>query len=512
MRTGQLSFLLDFGSEVWRDETASWTPADLQKILTNFLDEQTGDPIFRLEETEHGLELKMEVKANIGVIMPRGFSKTTIMNAANLRDALYKIEDFFLYVSESAPHSEKQLGTLKAELEDNNGLPNNETVNVVFGNHKPDRQSPLKWTENYIETLKGVMIGAVGRGGQIRGFGKRAKRPGVITYDDLEDQDSVDSDTQRKKDRKWFFQAALPAVRKSGRSFLIGTLLHTDAILNKIMLSREWTCVRFGAIDKQGEALWSFMLDLEEVEQKRLASIEVGEMAGFYLEYMSENRVDESRMFPESKLIYVHKGTELFIGMAEAMDPAISEESTADFCTFGVVGIEKSGTKHVLDYYGQVGMDPADQVEKFFELHFKWLCRIPAEYRKHGIEAIGYQRSLLHIVKTLQYAKTQQHGYNAHFEIIPIFHGKIGKIPRIKGILKPLIQSGYLTFDQMWPDLHSMFTDFPRGKKDGPDVLAMAVSLLDPFASLSLDPNFNPAADTAEPLAKVLGGNFRKAP
>lgn len=514
MLTGLTDFLLDFGTEEWQDGPGEWNAQGLQKILTNFLDEQTGLPIFEVYEDDAGeLKIRMHLREFISIILPRGFSKTTLINAMNLRDALYKNEDFFLYVSESAPHAERQLGTIKYELEDNEGIPNNELVIHLFGQHKPARQSPLKWTENYIETLKGVMVGAVGRGGQIRGFGKRAKRPGKIVFDDIEDEESVQSDTQRKKDSKWFFNSAIPARRKGGHIVCIGTILHTDAILNKLMISSEWTCVRFGAIDKQGDALWEWQMNLEAIEKKRIAAAEVGETSGFYMEYMSEYKVDAARIFPESKLIYIHKGLEHFVAIAEAMDPAISDASSADFCAFGVVGIEAGGCKHLIDYYGERGMGADEQIDKYFELHFNWLAHLPVDRQMHGIESIAYQRALVGMVSSRQFLESRKHGAKAYFEVTPIFHGKQGKIPRVQGIMKPLIWASYFTFEHKWPELETQFLDWPMGKRDGPDVCAMAVALLDPYAALNIGDDMDDLVrDRAQPLEKVLGHSYMGAP
>ena len=513
--TGRTEFLLDFGLEQWRDEAASWTPEDLRKILANFVEEYDKDPLtqkpqlrplFELREVDGHPTVVSLAKPNIGLIMPRGFSKTTIVNLANLIDLCYKNEDFFLYASETSAHAERQLGTIKKELEEN------QILRMIFGDLVAARQSSNKWTDNYIEPTNGVQVGAVGRGGQIRGFSKGARRPGKITYDDLEDSESVASETQRKKDANWFFQTALPTVRRGGRSIIIGTLLHTDAILNKVMLDPRFSVVRFGAIDRQGEALWPWMMDLAAIEDLKTAMTSVGETAGFYLEYMSEYRVDAARMFPLEKLVYVAKGLEVFVGISEVVDPAISESGNADYCAFAVAGIEAGGHKHILDYYGERGMDPAAQVDKYFELHFRWMKHLDISCQRHGVEAVAYQRALIHLIKGEQFRRSRLHGQAAYFEITPILHGRTGKEARVQGILKPLLHAGYLSFQQRWPDLETQFVDWPTAKKDGPDVCAMAIGLLDPFAVLNLgDAVADLSADSAEPLWKVLG-DYRKAP
>lgn len=504
---GRTDFLLDFGSEVWRDELAEWTLADLEKILTNFVEEETLEdgsillrPIFALIELDGEPRVIMNLKENVAVMMPRGFSKTTLLNLSNLHDICYKNEDFFLYASETGPHAERQLGTVKFELEDNDPL------RLVFGDLVSGRQSPLKWTDNFIETQNEVMVGAVGTGGQIRGYSKRAKRPGKVVYDDLQNTDSYRSETQRNVDKNWFFQTALPIVRKGGRSIILGTLLGSEAIMAHAMKHPDFTSIRFGAIDRQGEPLWSYMMSLAEIEHKKQAMASVGELSGFYLEYMSEARTDESRMFPSNKLIYINKPFESIVGLALAEDPAISDSANAAFCAFAVVGIEKTGHKHVIDYFGQKGMDPAAQVDKFFELHSRHMILVPPEFRKYGVEAIGYQRALIHLLQGEMYRRSAELGMNAYFEITPIIHGKVGKLPRVQGILKPLIWSGYLTFESRWPALETQFLEWPTGLLDGPDVVAMAITLLDPFASLNL-PSDAPdlTADYYEPIT-LIGG------
>lgn len=530
-------FLLDFGTEVWRDEVAEWTYADLQKILDNFIEEGTGRKVFTLEVVDGEPKLTVSVKQSVCFIMPRGSSKTTLVNLDNLHDIVYQEENFFLYVSESGNHAERQLGTIKTELEDNEGIPNNELLNLVFGNFRPPRQSPLKWTEDYIETLHKprVMVGAVGRGGQVRGFGKSAKRPGKIMFDDIEDEESVATSEQLKKASRWFFNAARPAKRKhTGRDIVTGTLLHRDgAILNKCIIHPEFTTIRFGAIDRQGDALWEWWMNLEAIEESKNAAAAVGELSGWYLEYMSEYLDDEAVAFPESKIIYLHRGKELMVATGLALDPAIDEKRTADMAALACVGIEQGGHKHVLETFGKIGMDSDAMLEKFFEFHVKWMMHLPPENRKYGIEAIAFQRVLIPMMRQKQVAKARPHlqpdgtthlgyGQGAYFEVQPIFHGKIAKIPRVKGILKPLIWSGNLTFEEKNPDLHAQLVNWPGKLKDLPDVTAMAIALLDPYVLLGLD---DPEEDEETGLPKpydpevegqrlelVVGGDFRSAP
>src|SRR5690606_24478111 len=75
-------------------------------------------------------------------------------------------------------------------------------------------------------------------------------------------------------------------------------------------------------------------------------------------------------------------------------------------------------------------------------------------------------------------------GTRAYFEVEQITHGKTGKDERIRGILKPLYHSGYLTFQTKFKELDEQLLEYPSGKKDLPDVVAMCIKQLDPFAAL----------------------------
>ena len=510
---GRGNFLLDFGIERWRDEVAAWTPEDLDKILTNFVDERTGEPIFSLVETATGFDIKIKAKRSVVLMIPRGFSKTTLLNLNTLWETSYEETDFFLYLSEAAPHAQRQLETIKGELE------SNEQIRAVFGNIVPGRQESQKWSAEYIETLNGVQVGALGTGGKVRGYSKHAKRPKVLLFDDLQDEKSVESPTELANAKRWFLRAARPAKAKGGRDIMLGTLLHKESCINIAMEMKTFTAVRFGAIDRQNDMLWEFMMTREEFEEMKEEAASNGELAGFYMEYMSEFRDDDSAMFPESKMIYVHKGLSVMHAVGIALDPAISKSRKAAEAAMAVVGIESRGHKHVLDYYGQKGMDPYDMIDKYFDLHFRYMAHLDPSLQKHGIEAVQFQAALLPIMRTTMVEKSRKHGAKAYFEIQPIYHGKTQKEARIKGILKPLIWSGSLTFEQETRSgkLHNQFVEFGSTGTlvDGPDAVAMAVALLDPYVMLGLEESVEPqdlANDNQPSLESVFEGEWRMAP
>jgi hypothetical protein len=532
LRTGQTEWLLDFGDEWWPEDiiagTASqWTPEDLVELIANFVipvdpDKPTGDawPLFSAEFDAEGNFTRVWItkpNENNAFALPRGFSKTTLMNALNLRDVNYREAPFILYVSEASGHAEKQVITIRRQLEQNT------LIRAVFGDCVPSRQSSLKWTDNLIETTTGQRVGGVGSGGQIRGMSIDATRPSRIVVDDFQDRETVKVEAQREKDVSWFIGTLMPARQIFGANTskvdFIGTILHKDAVLARLRLDPDWSVVTFGALNRQGKPTWRYAIDEEKLAKLKASFLLQGKLEEFELEYMSNVIEDRTVAFPMDKLTVIRREEDWYIAKALTLDPAISEAVTADYCCFSVTGIGSHGRIHVQDFHGEIGMDPADQVEKLFELYFAHLAGMEPEKRFVGIEAVAFQRALLSMVKAKQHEKSRTWGEKAYFEVIPLLHGKTGKMTRVQGLLSPRWRAGHISAEFHFPILETHLSDWPNGKKDGPDVVAMGVGLLDPYAPLNMGteveadlPNREKGAGEKKALAAAQAAWARKAP
>jgi hypothetical protein len=143
----------------------------------------------------------------LNLIWPRGFSKTTLMNAANTYDIVTDGTTFCVYISKSAEHAEMQLGNIKIELE------TNRLLRLAYGDLVPTRADTEKWQADQIHLLNGAILVARGKGGQVRGLNFRARRPNRIVLDDVEDDGTAESPTERSKTERWFYSA----VEKAGQ-------------------------------------------------------------------------------------------------------------------------------------------------------------------------------------------------------------------------------------------------------------------------------------------------------
>jgi phage terminase large subunit-like protein len=219
----------------------------------------------------------------------------------------------------------------------------------------------------------------------------------------------------------------------------------------------------------------------EEWLKKRESFKRQGLLEAFYMEYQSSIHVDaDSRKFkPEDWRVVPRERGDL-VSVAMAIDPAISQRKGADYCVIAVVGMTQRGIVHVLDIWAQVGASPRDQVDAYFMLHFKWWVDL------HGVESVAYQAALIHLLTEEMARQSKTFGSRAYFAITPILHGPgTRKDARIEGILAPRYAAGYITHHRRFPDLESEALDWPNGKKDHLDAVAMAVGLLDPVATFA---------------------------
>lgn len=520
--TRKTDWLLEFGPETWAKAEGYWDEKQLDKILRHFVwrpepDNPEGPeiPLFQAKRDSLGkiYAIDLLVSKRILAIMPRGISKTTLVNASNIYDSYYHEVDFLVYLSEAATHAEMQLENVKREIESNSMLIE------VFGQKKPERTDSEKWREDFAETTDGFVIAAKGRGSQVRGLNHKGKRPKKIVIDDVEDAESVKNDVQRKKALSWLkadVEPALPQIvtneSEEGIIVATGTILSAEAMLVSLMNDPEWVTVRFGAMDPDGDPLWDHYMTRDEYDRKKRSFARLGKLAEFNREYASTTKMDKDQAkFPLDLVRYQIMVRADFEGVALVMDPAIGQKKDSDYCAYGVTGITSKGQIHVLECHMERGMLPDAQIDKYFELNGVW------RPTKRGIEAVAYQKSLIHLVRAEQFKRSQTWGAVAYFEVIPILHGNTAKIPRVEGVLSPRWTAGYVTLQRRFPELEVQLGDWPNGKKDGPDVIAMCVTLLDPYAAFNLpgeigEDGQHPLAKDEYPALEEELGNWRSAP
>lgn len=360
---------------------------------------------------------------------PRGFAKSTITNNITLPwFGLNGKRDFALLIGDTATQAYMHLASLKSELE------TNAAVHAIYG----DPVGKV-WKEDQI-IINGVneagertemMVIAIGAGMKVRGMRFRQFRPQLAVIDDLENDELVASVDRRQKLMNWFLKALMPALSYDGRIIYIGTILHHDSLLSNVLAQKGafagWRVKKYKAFDENGESNFPELystLDLNRMRDDPTFEKYLGPLS-FSQEMMNEPVAEEDQIFRPEWLdntfslsaelaqyrvehpqlmagditmdqILAAWMREKFEQVVAAVDPAISEKTSADYWAMATVGIERGTGKHyILDIIRMREGDPLKQVEAVVDCYMQW------SQDKIKIESVAYQRGLYSLIQTV---------------------------------------------------------------------------------------------------------------
>lgn len=194
---------------------------------------------------------------------PRGNAKSTTGTfGLPLWAAAFRKRKFALIVSETRSQAESFLSFIKIELETNERL--QQDFPELCG------EGPV-WRSDQIITRNGVKIQAAGAGQKLRGLRHGNCRPDLVIVDDLENDESVESPEQRRKLENWFFKALMKIGQPDTVFIVVGTILHYDSLLSRLLVKPGWKGQKFKAVMK-----WSPAVKRWEEWERIFADITVG--------------------------------------------------------------------------------------------------------------------------------------------------------------------------------------------------------------------------------------------
>lgn len=314
-------------------ELYSLLRSDLRKFATVFFKHLMG---YETADFQREMYELLQTKDRVAIAAPRGFTKSTLADVIfPCWLALLMVKKDICIISASETLAVEFLRKVRIELE------TNEKVLGLFGDVQSD-----KWTENHIILKNGVNIRAKGAGGQIRGF-----RPDCLILDDIETDESVENEEQRKKLKDWLFKACLNTLLPGGQMVLVGTLIHPLSVLSDLIdTPREgWEKRKYKAykdgIEAPGHELWPTARPHEWLQQRKS---EIGSWA-FAAEFMNDPKLDESAPI-KPEYIRIWRNLPEQYSVVITLDPAYSEDEKADFKVATAVAVDQALNRYLLEY------------------------------------------------------------------------------------------------------------------------------------------------------------------
>jgi len=308
--------------------------------LSHILDNKT--PPFHIE-----IRKILTLEKRIGIAAPRGFAKSTNVQVIYaIWCLLFNRNDDILSISQSGEMAEDWIRKVKFELD------GNDKIREDFGGIlRWGEKDSKRWTNSHIviseitenkEEKVYSQMRARGRGCQVRGL-----RPTRVFCDDLEDEELVRSEEQRRFLKEWFLKSLLNVLKFDQQLIVIGTVLHPLALIADIIGKKEefkgWYTKKYVALEN-GKSLWQDRFPVKDLERRKA---EIGTYA-FESEFQNNPISSETCLWRPEWILRYSKPPRIVRKYA-ALDPAATEKESGDYSAMCCIGEGTDGFFYELE-------------------------------------------------------------------------------------------------------------------------------------------------------------------
>lgn len=305
----------------------------------------------------------------VAVAAPREHAKSTALtHDYGLAVALFRLQDYICVVSATEELAIGHLGDIAKELRENEDLIKEFKIKGLPVDSKTDIVVDF-------EDGHQCRFIAKGSGQKMRGMKWKGKRPGLFLCDDLEEDEQVENVDRRRKFRKWFYRALLPARRRGGIVRMHGTILHEDSLLARVMKGNTWKHRLFKAheaFDDFSNILWPEAFPPERLKRIRQTFVDDGDAAGYSQEYLNDPHDNSEAYLRRADFLPMDDDDrrtpkKLYVGC----DFAVSKADRANRTSFTVGGQDTRNLLHFVDQY--VGRwDTLEWINLLFDVNTKY--------------------------------------------------------------------------------------------------------------------------------------------
>lgn len=415
----------------------------------------------------------------VAISAPRGHAKSTAITLSyTLASVLFRERKFVIIVSDTESQAIMFLGQIKQLLADN------QDIVALFGIKKdPKNPEKVKFEKDsesdvIVELEDGYKFRLIAKGAEqrMRGLLWDGKRPDLLVLDDMESDEQVMNKDRRDKFKRWVYGALLPCLSTNGIIRYVGTILHMDSMLERLMPQPNllgykeeglktwserrvagWRSVKYRAhTDDFSEILWPAKWSVEGLKEERQKYIDQG-MPDLYSQEYLNVPLDESRAyFKKSDLVALSpQEKERKVNYYIAADLAISEKERADWSVFVIGGVDEEGFLQVRNVVRD-RMDGFSLVQTILSLQ-----RIydPIVF---GIEETQISKAIGPFLREEMFKQ------NTFVSVVPLKPHKQDKLTRARSI-QARMRAGGVKVDkeaEWFPDYEDELLKFPRARND----------------------------------------------
>lgn len=340
--------------------------------------QELGDVHYRIVEVLDNDEIR-----NALVISYRGSGKSTFSSLAYpLYCALEKKRNFIVLIGDTYNQAEIIIQNMKYELE------NNFLIRADYGDVRTDI-----WATSRLVLKNMVRVIARSKGQKLRGLKHMQYRPDLIIVDDPQARDDVRTDERRLEDYRWFTTEVMGAVDKeNGRIFVIGNLLHKDALLPRLSAMGLFHELKIPIVEN-GKSTWLARYPtLESVEAEAKKNDPIFWAREFELKIVPE----EGQIITEEDIQYYddpEPSVMQYTGVG--VDLAISQKESADYTSMVGARVYRKGDALEIRIYDRVVNDHID-FHQTQDTAKTFAVEVGRDYAAHlFVEDVAYQKAAI---------------------------------------------------------------------------------------------------------------------
>jgi predicted phage terminase large subunit-like protein len=456
-------------------------------VLSSRFDGQAASPPFHRE----CWELCTSTEKYVAIAAPRGHAKSTAITLGyGLATLLFRERKFLLLVSDTESQAAMFLNLFKQEIQDNNelidlfGIKRNEKGLVDFKEKGSE-------TDLIVECSDGHKFRIIAKGAEqkLRGLIWNGSRPDIIICDDMENDELVMNKDRRDKMRRWFNGALLPSLADRGIVRMVGTILHSDSLLESLMpnpsdkmtvsdglkeyTSRRgmWKAMKYRAHTADFKTLlWPQKKTSEYFRVLYEEAVKTGMTDTYSREYLNYPIDEAVSFFKRGDFLPIREEDKKNkLNFYITADLAISEEEKADYSVFVVAGVDEDKRIHIKNVIRE-RMDGKEIVDTFIALQ-----------RMYDPVAMGVED--MQVSKAIgPFLREEMVKQNTYISLYPLKHGGKDKVTRARNIQARMRAHGvkFATGEDWFPVFENECLTFPRGKHDDQvDAFAYLGAMLD---------------------------------
>ena len=453
--------------------TANTIAGFVRTVLSSKFDGATESPDFHKEMWE----MFCSKHPQVAIAAPRGHAKTTGGTVSyGLATLLFRERRFMLLVSDTEAQAMMFLGFFKEHLQ------NNDALIDLFG-LKRDDKGLVKFVKDsesdiIVEMADGHKFRVMAKGAEqkLRGLIWDGTRPDIILCDDMENDELVMNKERREKMKRWFNSALMPCRSATGIIRIVGTILHMDSLLEKLMplaydkwtvqdplklwsplKKHGWYSVKYRAHNQDfSQLLWPSRFSKKKLQDLKKELSDQGMADVYSQEYLNVPLDEANAFFKRGDFLDLSKEQrEMKLNYYITVDLAIAEHQKADYSVFLIAGVDEQRRIQVRNVLRE-RLDAREIVDTLIQMQ-----------RIYDPVAVGIEE--MQISKSIgPFLREEMIRTGVYLSLYQLKHGGKDKIARARS-MQARLRAGSVYFDKhadWYPTFEDECTKFPRDVHD----------------------------------------------